>query len=50
MRDPGLVHLPNEARSIDAANTDVDNIIVGDGMLGEVVCVCFWPPVRDELL
>ncbi len=34
--DPGLVFLREEASLVDDANTNVDNIIVKDGMLGEV--------------
>ncbi len=35
-RDPGLVFLNKEASSVDDGNTNVDNVIVRDGMLGKV--------------
>ncbi len=35
-RDPGLVLLHKEARAMDYANTNVNDVIVGDGMLGKV--------------
>jgi hypothetical protein len=35
-RDPGLVLLCNEASSMDDANADVNDVIVGNGMLGKV--------------
>jgi hypothetical protein len=34
--DPGLVLLHEKARAMDDANTNVDNVIIGDGMLGKV--------------
>jgi hypothetical protein len=33
--DPGLVFLRKEASLVDDANTDVNDVIVGDGMLGK---------------
>ncbi len=35
-RDPGLVLLCKEARAMDDANTNVNDVIIGDGMLGKV--------------
>ncbi len=34
--DPGLVLLRKEASLMDDANANVNNVIVGNGMLGEV--------------
>ncbi len=35
-RNPGLVFFRKEAHAMDDTNTDVDDVIVGNGMLGEV--------------
>ncbi len=34
--DPGLVLLHKEAHAMDDVNTDVNNVVLGDGMLGEI--------------
>ncbi len=35
-RDPGLVLIRKEASSMDEANANVDDVIIGNGMLGKV--------------
>ncbi len=41
-RDPGLVLLCKKASSMDDTNADVNDVIVGNGMLGKVGKLAPW--------
>jgi hypothetical protein len=47
-RDPGLVFLCNKASSVDDMNTNINNVILGDGMLGKVGKHCSSEQARDK--
>ncbi len=48
VRDPGLVLLRKEAHAMDDANTNANNAVLGDGILGNVGKLCSLEQARNK--